>query len=77
VAQGLAEAVARFDGVFVTQKPKLSARQFVQDDPIRAAAAGRPGFEAAGIQLTSYRAWEGRFDPAARRAWHCQDLVSV
>jgi hypothetical protein len=31
VAQGLAEAVARFDGVFVTQKPKLSARQFVQE----------------------------------------------
>jgi hypothetical protein len=30
VAQRLAEAVARFDGVFVRQKPKVSARQFIQ-----------------------------------------------
>jgi hypothetical protein len=31
VAQRLAEAVARFDGVFVPQKPKVSARRFVQE----------------------------------------------
>jgi hypothetical protein len=30
VAERLAEAVARFDGVFVPQKPKVSARQFVR-----------------------------------------------
>jgi hypothetical protein len=30
VAQRLAEAVARFDGVFVPQKARLSARQFVR-----------------------------------------------
>jgi hypothetical protein len=35
VAQGLAEAVARFDGVFVTQKLKVSARRFVQEIQFR------------------------------------------
>ena len=30
VARRLAEAVARFDGVFMRQKPKVSARPFVQ-----------------------------------------------
>jgi hypothetical protein len=31
VAQRLAEAGARFDGVFVPQKPKVSARRFIQE----------------------------------------------
>jgi hypothetical protein len=68
VAQRLAEAGARFDGVFVPQKPKVSARRFIQE-PIQASAAGDPGAEAAGFQLTSYRMWEGRFDPTARGTW--------
>jgi hypothetical protein len=35
VAQRLAEAVARFDAVFVPQKPKVSARQFVRQMQFR------------------------------------------
>jgi hypothetical protein len=35
VAQRLAEAVARFDGVFMRQKPKVSARQFVREIQFR------------------------------------------
>jgi hypothetical protein len=35
VAQRLAEAVAQFDGVFVPQKRKLSARQFVRQIQFR------------------------------------------
>jgi hypothetical protein len=31
VARRLLEAVARFDGVFVPQKPKVSARQFIRE----------------------------------------------
>jgi hypothetical protein len=31
VARRLAEAVARFDGVFMRQKPKVSPRRFVQE----------------------------------------------
>jgi hypothetical protein len=35
VVQRLAEAVARFDGVFVPQKPKVSARRFIQEIQFR------------------------------------------
>jgi predicted SpoU family rRNA methylase len=35
VTQRLAEAVARFGGVFVLQRPKVSARRFVQEIQFR------------------------------------------
>jgi hypothetical protein len=50
VARRLAEAVARFDGVFMRQKPKVSARRFIQE-PILAPCPFDPGAEAAGIWL--------------------------
>ncbi len=45
VARRLAEAVARFDGVFIPQKPKMSPLQFVRAMQFRRRL--RSGAEAA------------------------------
>jgi hypothetical protein len=41
VAQRVAEAVARFDGVFMPQKPKVSARRFIQEIQFRLRSGRR------------------------------------
>jgi hypothetical protein len=70
VAQRLAEAVVRFDWVFVPQKTKLSARQFVREIQFRRRAAGpirRRSGQHPAEGLSRHARRELHTPPAARR----------